>query len=404
MDPNPVNDNSDYYKFPKEERERVKELHRYGILDTPNEEEFDNITKVATYLCDSTSAHINFLDYDRHWSKSSHGWYVKEIPRDQSICNHTIQQDKYLIVNNLYEDPRFKNYSYVKEKTVQFYAGIVLESVRGYNIGTLCVLDKETRELSDKQLESLQILAEDVESKLELRLRREQLVKEHRSLQSTREQLRSLVHKLSKVEIDQRQQLATDLHDNVGQMLALSLMKIDALQKEQSSSEAISNIKEIKNIMLDTIAYIRELTSDLKPPSSIHNDLVANINWVAEKMEKRGLNVTIEDDEQPKSLDEEIRVTVVQCVRELLLNVIEHTSENEAIVRLQHSNGQLQITVTDEGEGFNPENKEFTPDKEGVFGIFNIQERITLLGGSVNIESSKGEGTKVTLQVPLMES
>lgn len=218
---NSENINSGYSKFPKEERKRVKELHQYGILDTPNEEEFDNITKVATYLCDSTSAHINFLDYDRHWSKSSYGWYVKQVPREQSICNHTIQQDKFLIINNLSEDHRFKDYSYVMAKTVQFYAGVVLKSTLGYNIGTLCVFDKETRELSDKQFESLQILANDVESKLELRLRREQLIKEHQELLSTREQLRSIVHQLSKVETDQRQQLATDLHENLGQMIAL---------------------------------------------------------------------------------------------------------------------------------------------------------------------------------------
>ncbi len=168
--------------FPEEERERVKELLRYNILDTPDEEEFDEITKVATYLCDVDCAQINFLNYDRQWSKSCHGWDVREIPRNQSICTYTIQQDKFLVVNDVSKDPRFKDYGYVKDKSVQFYAGVVLKTEGGYNIGTLCVFDKEPRELSDDQLEALQILGRDIEAKLELRLKREQLLEEHKKL------------------------------------------------------------------------------------------------------------------------------------------------------------------------------------------------------------------------------
>lgn len=164
-----------------QEEKRVRELLRYNILDTPNEKEFDDLTKVAAYLCDVDYAHIHFLDYDRQWAKACHGWFVTEIPRNQSICNHTIQQDKYLIVNNLIEDSRFKNFDYVKDKSVQFYAGVVLKS-NGFNIGTLCVFSDEPDQLSDKQLESLQILGNEVEARLELRLKREELIDEHKKL------------------------------------------------------------------------------------------------------------------------------------------------------------------------------------------------------------------------------
>lgn len=172
------------------EDERVRELLNYNILDTPGEEEFDDITKVAAYLCDTDRAMINFLTHDRQWSKSCHGWELQEIPRNKSICTYAIQRDKYLIINNVSEDPRFKNLGYVKEKNVEFYAGVVLKS-NGYSIGTLCIFDDKPRELTDNQLEALQVLGRDVESKLELRLKREQLIKEHRELKETTTFLRN---------------------------------------------------------------------------------------------------------------------------------------------------------------------------------------------------------------------
>lgn len=163
------------------EEDRVRELLRYNILDTPNEKEFDDLTKVAAYLCDVEYAHIHFLDHDRQWAKSCHGWKFKEMPRKKSICHHTIQRDKYLVINDLNKDPRFKNLDYVKDKTIQSYAGIVLKS-NGYNLGTLCVFSKEPKQFTEQQLESLQILGNEVEARLELRLKREELISQHKKL------------------------------------------------------------------------------------------------------------------------------------------------------------------------------------------------------------------------------
>lgn len=163
------------------EEQRVRELLRYNILDTPDEKEFDDLTKVAAYLCKVKYAQINFLDHDRQCSKSCYGWNVREISREKSICHYTIQQDKYLVVNNLNKDPRFNNSDYVKDKSLQFYAGVVLKS-NGYNLGTLCVFGEEPKQLADQQLESLQILGNEVEARLELRMKREELIDQHKKL------------------------------------------------------------------------------------------------------------------------------------------------------------------------------------------------------------------------------
>ncbi len=223
------------------------------------------------------------------------------------------------------------------------------------------------------------------------------------SLLSYQDQLRSLASELSMSEENQRQQLATELHDNLGQLLAVGKMKADLLTKDQFSNHTFRNVKKLKEVIDDAITYTRELMSELKPPPSIDDDMRASIEWIAEKVKKRGLKVIIKDDEQPKPLDEEVRTIVLQSVRELLFNVIKHTSENEAIVSLSRNKDQVEIAVKDEGEGFDLENRGLKSEKEKRFGLFNVQERIDLLGGSTDIATEPGEGTTVTLCVPLRE-
>lgn len=242
---------------------------------------------------------------------------------------------------------------------------------------------KETRE-------QLKTMNETLEKRVEERTK---------SLISYQNQLRSLASQLNKAEEKQREQLAAELHDNLGQLLAVGKLKIDQLRYDKASK----SVGELEEIIDDALTYTRKLMSSLKPPPSIEDDLRASIGWVADKLAKHGLKVIIDDDKQPKQLDEEVRGIVIQCVRELLFNVLKHTSEKEAVVTLRNKKDQLQITVKDEGEGFSAQNMELIPEKDGKFGLFNIRERIDLLGGTLDIEARQGKGTKVTLYVPLAE-
>jgi PAS domain S-box-containing protein len=224
-----------------------------------------------------------------------------------------------------------------------------------------------------------------------------------KSLLSYQDQLRSLASQLNKAEENQRQKLATELHDNLGQLLAMGKMKIDLLPKDKFSDKTSEELTELKEVIDEALTYTRELMSELKPPPSINEDIGEGIKWVAEKLEKHGLEINLNDDGQPKPLDEEVKTTVLQSVRELLFNVIKHTSEKEAMVSLKSNGDELQITVEDKGKGFYLEDGELTPAQEGGFGLFNIQERIDLLGGRVDIETKPGKGTKITLYIPLAE-
>lgn len=234
----------------------------------------------------------------------------------------------------------------------------------------------------------------------------EERIKERtKSLLSYQEQLRSLASQLSKAEEQERRNLAAELHDNLGQLLTVCKMKISELQNGKLPDDTAGGISELSEFVDEAISYTRELMADLKPPPTIdEKDLYGIMKWVANKMEKHGLKVHIENDKQPKPLDEEVRTTLLQAVRELLFNVVKHTYVKEAYLKLLRRENYVEIIVEDEGKGFDPDEKNKAPGEDGGFGLFNIRERMDLLGGKLKIDSKPGKGTKSTLYVPIQKA
>lgn len=165
------------YRSPFTEKERLKALLNYNILDTAPEEEFDNITKLIAYICQSPIALISLIDENRQWIKSSFGFEAKEAPRKLSFCQHTIQgHDTFEVVDTL-ESFLFKDNPMVTNgPRIRFYAGHPLTTPDGFNIGALCVVDKIPRKLSDDQKLALATLSKHVMSILELRNKNKKLL------------------------------------------------------------------------------------------------------------------------------------------------------------------------------------------------------------------------------------
>lgn len=223
------------------------------------------------------------------------------------------------------------------------------------------------------------------------------------SLLTYQKQLRSLASRLSKAEELERHRLASELHNNLGQMLVLLKMKISLLQKIEVTGKTASYIQDIKEEADNALSYSRSLMSDLKPPPSIDREsILESMEWLADQMAKHDLRVTIEDDEQPKPAEDEIRITLVQCVRELLFNIIKHADVKEARIILSRLEQEIEIVVADQGKGFEVNTGRLSSE-DGGFGLFNISERIDLLGGSMEIESVPGQGTRVILHAPVIE-
>lgn len=157
-------------KHPAREAERLQALREYKILDTPDESAYNDIATLAAFICDVPIALISFVDSERQWFKSKVGLDVDETPRDISFCTHTILDKKMLVVNDALQDKRFVNNPLVTcAPGIRFYAGVPLVTPNGYSVGTLCVIDRQPRELSESQKKALQALARQVVMQLELR-------------------------------------------------------------------------------------------------------------------------------------------------------------------------------------------------------------------------------------------
>lgn len=152
------------------EQDRLDALYAYNILDTPVESSFDNLVKLASQIFDMPIAFITLLDEERQWFKSSIGSDIKEISRQQSFCNYTIQKNEVFEIRDTLLDNRFLNYDVVTAfPFIRYYAGAPLIDEKGFALGSLCVLDVVPRELSVLQKEILQNLAKEVVAHLLLR-------------------------------------------------------------------------------------------------------------------------------------------------------------------------------------------------------------------------------------------
>ncbi|MFP9114096.1 GAF domain-containing protein [Flavobacterium sp. RHBU_3] len=150
---------------------RIKELRKYGILDTLPEQAYDDMTRLAAIICNAPIAIISLVDKDRQWFKSIKGLDAEETHRQHSFCSHAIvTPDQPFIVEDSRLDDRFKDNPLVTgAPNIVFYAGIPLKSENGYGLGSFCIIDTVPRHLSDEQIEALQILARQVMLLLEMR-------------------------------------------------------------------------------------------------------------------------------------------------------------------------------------------------------------------------------------------
>lgn len=153
-----------------QEAARLEALRQYNILDTPSEQAYDDFTLLASSICQVPIALISLVDAERQWFKSKIGLDVHQTARDIAFCGHIILSDRTLIIKDTSLDGRFYDNPLVTSAPhIRFYAGAPLITPAGYIIGSLCVIDRQPRDLSDAQKIALEALARQVVTQLELR-------------------------------------------------------------------------------------------------------------------------------------------------------------------------------------------------------------------------------------------
>jgi len=224
-----------------------------------------------------------------------------------------------------------------------------------------------------------------------------------RKLLAYQKRLRDLASEMSLTEERERRRIAIELHDQVTQNLILFKINLGGLREKDLPRELIEPLDEIYKHLDQIIGDMRSLTFDLGSPTLYELGLEAAVReYLNEEIQQKyGIKTEFEDDAQSKPLGDDVCALLYRAVRELLINVVKHAQAQQVKVSICKSNDNIRINVVDDGVGFKPPTEGFSSGKTAGFGLFSIRERLSYLGGSVEIESKPGQGTQVALAAPI---
>lgn len=325
------------------EKERIQSLKKYDILDTPPDGSFDRITKLAAKLLNVPIAIVTLVDTDRIWFKSRYGLDVQQIGRDPGLCASAILSDDLYEVDHALTDPRtLANPLVASEFGLRFYAAVPLKVRDGHNLGTLCVIDKQPRHLTDTQKETLQYLADILIDQLELRL-----------------SARTAIYQ-------QNQVLSIAAHDLKNPLTTLTVWAELARDAKNDSEQLDSMLDKIKESGEKMNRLINDLLESARKEAGkvqlrfVATDLadvverVVTTNQVLAYNKKIKLHYHIEA--RPNVNADEDRLT--EIADNLINNAIKYSpKEKNIFITVSEENGLAILHVRDEGQGFTEEDK-----------------------------------------------
>ncbi len=389
-----------------DELERLKALYDYHVLDTDAEAAFDDLTRLASYICKTPISLISLVDPDRQWFKSAYGIDAKETPRDIAFCAHAIHQREIFEIPDARKDVRFADNPLVSgDPKIRFYAGTQLLTPGGQAIGTLCVISKEPQLLDEEQRKGLEILGREVISQLELRKRNLDLEEISRRKS---EFLSNISH-----------ELRTPLNAIVsfGQFLEEELKDAQVSDKAKEYSRLLNfsgnRLLGVINAVLD-LTKIDEGKMELIPAAiSPHGFFDSLMGMLRVRAAEKGitLDYALMGDFSERLYYDEGKLA--QILTNIIGNAIKFSPENSEVkVRMQMQGDKLLFVIKDQGHGISEEdqNKLFNrfervkehSDVEGSgLGLVITKALVELMDGSISLTSAEGEGTVVRISLPL---
>jgi len=402
----------------RKESLRLKTLHDFEILNTPKDEFLNNITELASRICKTPISSISLLDDKRVWYKTKFGFNAIEAPKDISFCQYTIEENVLLEVKNALEDERFKDNPYVKnEPWFRFYAGMPLTTQNGSNLGTLCVMDIQERELNKDQKISLELLSKSVIKQMELQ-------KLNKELKIANE----FAEKCSKAKDEflsnMSHELRTPLNAIYGYTEILSKTKLSDEQREMVS--ILKNSGEVLLTLINDILDIAKIESGKVVLDNQIFDLNKTVlhikSLLKQKCEVKGVEFRLNIDHLSCYILKGDKVRLTQILINLIGNSIKFTSKGFVSIDIKviednYSKTKLLFSVKDSGIGIEEKmlSKVFerfeqastdTVRKYGGTGLgLSISKSLVeLQGGELKIKSKLGEGTEFYFELAFNKS
>lgn len=232
-------------------------------------------------------------------------------------------------------------------------------------------------------------------------LLREELGRSQAALVDQRESLGRLAGQLALVEEDLRQRVSAELHDHVGQALVAAKIQAGLLGKAGSLEAKDRLADDLIGLLDRVLADVRSLTFQLCPPALYEMGLEAGISWLLERFQRRhGVACRLEEDGASRALARPLQSFLFQAVREALHNVAKHARASSVRVAIASADGRVQVTVEDDGRGFDPDALPLPDGTSGGFGLFSLRERLQGLGGSLEVLSAPGRGCRLAMVCP----
>ncbi len=238
------------------------------------------------------------------------------------------------------------------------------------------------------------------ERTFELAVKIDELGRANEELESRAKQLRLLAAELTRTEQRERKRLSQLLHDGLQQHLLAAKMRLGGVAELIDDVDLKQSAEDIEKIIGESVQLSRSLSTALSPPILHEAGLSEGLEWLIRWMRDQHNFIVELSIEHPTELSDDVKLLVFESVRELLLNAVKHSKVRSARVSLEQVKAAgLRITVSDEGAGFDP--GQLKPaGEEGGFGLFSVRERISLIGGCVEIDSAPGKGSRLALTVP----
>lgn len=411
---------------PEDELSRLKDLYEYDVLDTEAEKSFDDLTLLASDICETPISLISLVDPDRQWFKSKQGIDVDETARDISFCSHAILENQVFEVQNALTDTRFHDNPLVtNDPNIRFYAGAPLITPRGNAIGTLCVISDKPKKLSSKQINALTVLSKEVIAQLELRLNNKKLVmalekqKAHnKELEKLKEEADTANNTKSKFLANMTHELRTPLH-GILNLAEFAISEGTTEEKDNTLKSILKSAHYLSNIVNDILDFskIEAGKLEIEHINFNLNDVISDvIKPQLQQASAKGIKLI-------KSVDPKIAenlkgdpLRVSQILNNLCSNAIKFTKTGQVELKVSIKSSTLQtqllkFEVIDTGLGINETVqehlfKEFhqadssTSREYGGTGLgLSICARLSeLMQGKLSFSSKIGKGSTFTYE------